>query len=153
MLNSTKVCIGLKLILCFSHRLLCLVLDEKIANYILKNKDCENQAKPYYSFIMQYIGLTMDILLTASVTASPADMDSRQPILLYFRFVNEVYMLLRITGDEAKNLISKFEEQYDHNSEEMSGYNNRRCWDKCERMRLLKNDGKILSSFIINLSL
>lgn len=101
LLNSTKVCIGLKLILCFSRRLLCLVFDEKIANYILKNKDCENQAKPYISFIMQYIGLTMDILLTASVTASPADRDSRQPILLYFRFVNEVYMLLRITGDEG----------------------------------------------------
>ena len=53
----------------------------------------------------------------------------------------QIYMLLRFTADEAKDLIQRFlTENPDPNNENIVGYNNRKCWPRDGRMRLMKHD-------------
>jgi hypothetical protein len=50
-------------------------------------------------------------------------------------------MLLRFDADEAKDLIQRFlTENPDPNNENIVGYNNRKCWPRDARMRLMKHD-------------
>ena len=50
---------------------------------------------------------------------------------LYFRF----------TADEARDLIQRYlTEHPDPNNENIVGYNNRKCWPRDARMRLMKHD-------------
>lgn len=53
----------------------------------------------------------------------------------------QIYMLLRFDADEAKDLIQRFlTENPDPNNENIVGYNNRKCWPRDARMRLMKHD-------------
>lgn len=50
-------------------------------------------------------------------------------------------MLLRFDADDSKDLIQRFlTENPDPNNENIVGYNNRKCWPRDARMRLMKHD-------------
>jgi pre-mRNA-processing factor 8 len=49
--------------------------------------------------------------------------------------------LFRFTAEEAKDLIQRYlTEHPDPNNENMVGYNNKKCWPRDSRMRLMKHD-------------
>ena len=53
----------------------------------------------------------------------------------------QIYMLLRFDAEDAKDLIQRFlTENPDPNNENIVGYNNRKCWPRDARMRLMKHD-------------
>jgi len=53
----------------------------------------------------------------------------------YLNFFN------RFTADEAKDLIQRYlTEHPDPNNENIVGYNNKKCWPRDARMRLMKHD-------------
>ena len=57
------------------------------------------------------------------------------------RYTDRVYMLLRFEADESRDLIQRFLlERPDPNNENIVGYNNKKCWPRDARMRLMKHD-------------
>lgn len=63
----------------------------------------------------------------------------RHPIRLYTRYVDKIYMLFRFDAEEARDLIQRYlTEHPDPNNENVVGYNNRKCWPRDQRMRLMK---------------
>lgn len=67
----------------------------------------------------------------------------RHPIRLYTRYVDKIYMLFRFDAEEARDLIQRYlTEHPDPNNENVVGYNNRKCWPRDQRMRLMKVRGK-----------
>jgi pre-mRNA-processing factor 8 len=109
------------------------------------------------SFVFQYYGLVLDLLLLGLTRASdiagppaapneylayasPA-VEARHPLRLYTRYLDKVYVLLRFEGDEARELVTRYlTEHPDPNNENVVGYNNKKCWPRDARMRLLKAD-------------
>lgn len=50
-------------------------------------------------------------------------------------------MFYRFTAEEAKDLIQRYlTEHPDPNNENIVGYNNKKCWPRDARMRLMKHD-------------
>ncbi len=50
-------------------------------------------------------------------------------------------MLFRFTAEEARDLIQRYlTENPDPNNENIVGYNNKKCWPRDARMRLMKHD-------------
>ena len=90
------------------------------ALYSLTCASLPSPAAPY----LQYYGLILDLLLLgltrASELAGPPQLpnefltfrdvktETRHPIRLYTRYITHVYMLLRFTADEAKDLIQRY---------------------------------------------
>ena len=65
----------------------------------------------------------------------------RHPIRLYSRTIDKLHILLRFSADESKDLIQRYlTEHPDPNNENIVGYNNRKCWPRDARMRLMKHD-------------
>jgi len=65
----------------------------------------------------------------------------RHPIRLYSRNIDKVHVLLRFSEEESKDLIQRYlTEHPDPNNENIVGYNNRKCWPRDARMRLMKRD-------------
>lgn len=51
------------------------------------------------------------------------------------------YTLFRFSADEARDLIQRYlTEHPDPNNENIVGYNNKKCWPRDARMRLMKHD-------------
>lgn len=49
--------------------------------------------------------------------------------------------LLRFSAEEARDLIQRYlTEHPDPNNENIVGYNNKKCWPRDARMRLMKHD-------------
>ena len=49
--------------------------------------------------------------------------------------------MFRFTAEEAKDLIQRYlTEHPDPNNENIVGYNNKKCWPRDARMRLMKHD-------------
>ena len=111
----------------------------------------------FASFITQYYGLVLDLLLLgltrASELAGPpqlpheflsfrdAGTEARHPIRLYGRYLDRAHILFRFTADEARDLIARYlTEHPDPNNENIVGYNNKKCWPRDARMRLMKHD-------------
>ena len=77
----------------------------------------------FASFVFQYYGLVLDLLLLgltrASEIAGPpqlpneylayrdAQTETRHPIRLYTRYVDQVYFLLRFDAEDARDLIQR----------------------------------------------
>ena len=60
---------------------------------------------------------------------------------MYTRYGDKIFFLLRFTAEEARDLIQRYlTEHPDPNNENMVGYNNRKCWPRDARMRLMKHD-------------
>lgn len=153
------------------NRLLRLIVDSNIADYItakmnvsLSYKDMTHvnqygliRGLQFSSFVYQYYGLMMDLLLLglprASQLAGPPqqpndflqfadeETETGHPIRLYIRYFDRVHILFRFTATESKDLIQRFlMENPDPNFENVVGYNNKKCWPRDSRMRLVRHD-------------
>ncbi|CEP01163.1 unnamed protein product (mitochondrion) [Plasmodiophora brassicae] len=153
------------------NRLLRLIVDHNIADYmtaknnvVLVYKDMSHtnsygliRGLQFSSFIAQFYGLVLDLLVLgltrASDIAGPpgapnefltypsVSVETRHPIRLYSRYVDRFHMLLRLTADEARDLIQRYlTEHPDPNNENVVGYKTKKCWPRDCRMRLMKHD-------------
>ncbi|KAL0079353.1 splicing factor Prp8 [Phycomyces blakesleeanus] len=152
-------------------RLLRLILDHNLADYataknnvVLNYKDMNHvnafgliRGLQFASFIFQYYGLVLDLLVLglhrASEMAGPPQLpndflqyrdvttETRHPIRLYSRYIDRLHIFFRFTADEARDLIQRYlTEHPDPNFENIVGYNNKKCWPRDCRMRLMKHD-------------
>eukprot|EP00898_Chlorokybus_atmophyticus_P000280 jgi/Chlat1/1252/Chrsp115S01693 len=153
------------------NRLLRLIVDHNIADYmtaknniVISYKDMSHtnsygliRGLQFASFIVQYYGLVLDLLLLGLTRASelagppqtPNDFasfrdiktETRHPIRMYSRYIDRLHILFRFTHEEARDLIQRYlTEHPDPNNENIVGYNNRKCWPRDARMRLMKHD-------------
>jgi len=160
-----------KIDLTMLNRLLRLIVDHNIADYITaKNnvvvsyKDMSHtnsygliRGLQFASFVSQYYGLVLDLLVLgltrASEIAGPPQMpnefinhrdvatETRHPIRLYSRYIDKLHILFKFTKEESKDLIQRYlTEHPDPNNENLVGYNNKKCWPRDSRMRLMKHD-------------
>lgn len=153
------------------NRLLRLIVDHNIADYmttknniVINYKDMNHtnsygliHGLQFTSFIFQYYGLVLDLLVLgltrASEFAGPAsqpnefmtfkdrETEVKHPIRLYFRYIDQLYIVFKFTADEARDLVQRYlTENPDPNNENIVGYNNKKCWPRDCRMRLMKHD-------------
>jgi pre-mRNA-processing factor 8 len=146
-----------KMDLTFLNRPLRLIVDHSIADYmsaknniVINYKDTNHtnsygiiRVLQFSSFVVQYYGLVLDLLVLglqrAWEMAGPpqlpnnflsfqnVDIEGAHPIRLYSRYVDRVHMLFRFTADEAKDLIQRYlTEHPDPNNENNVGYNNKK---------------------------
>ncbi|KAG1765663.1 ribonuclease H-like domain-containing protein [Suillus occidentalis] len=66
--------------------------------------------------------------------------ETRYPIRLYSRYVDRLCILFRFSADEAKDLIQRYLSANPDPTNNVIGYNNKRCWPRDCRMRLIKHD-------------
>lgn len=160
-----------KIDLTLLNRLLRLIMDHNLADYIsaknnvqLTYKDMNHvnsygmiRGLQFSGFVFQYYGLVLDLLLLglnrASEIAGPPqspndflqfrdrETESKHPIRLYTRYIDKIWVFLRFTADESRDLIQRFlTEQPDPNFENVIGYKSKRCWPRDSRMRLMRHD-------------
>ncbi|KAK0270700.1 pre-mRNA-splicing factor 8 [Friedmanniomyces endolithicus] len=153
------------------NRLLRLIMDHNLADYIssknnvqLNYKDMNHtnaygmiRGLQFSAFVFQYYGLIIDLLLLGLQRATdmagppnaPNDFlqfrdratEARHPIRLYTRYVDKIWIFLRFSADESRDLIQRFlTEQPDPNFENVIGYKNKKCWPRDSRMRLMRHD-------------
>ncbi|EGG17135.1 pre-mRNA processing factor 8 [Cavenderia fasciculata] len=111
----------------------------------------------FASFIVQFYGLVLDLLILglnrASEIAGPPQLpnpfltykdvetETKHPIRLYQRYVDKLYVVFKFSSDETRDLIQKYMSEHpDPNNENVVGYNNKKCWPRDCRMRLMKHD-------------
>ena len=160
-----------KMDLTLMNRLLRLVVDHNLADYmtaknniVINFKDMNHtnsygliRGLQFASFMFQYYGLVLDILILGLTRASEiagapehpnaylafkdTEVETQHPIRMYTRYIDEVYMLLKFDQDESRDLIQRYlTEHPDPNNENIVGYNNKKCWPRDARMRLMKHD-------------
>lgn len=63
-------------------------------------------------------------------------------VKLFLRhFLSHCCILIRFSADDARDLIQRYlTEHPDPNNENIVGYNNKKCWPRDARMRLMKHD-------------
>ncbi|KAH3674624.1 hypothetical protein WICMUC_003170 [Wickerhamomyces mucosus] len=171
MLQTTLNKVAEKIDFTLLNRLLRLIMDQNIADYITaKNnigitfKDMSHINKyglirglQFSSFVFQYYGLVLDLLILgldrANELAGPSNIpneflqfksleqETSSPIRLYSRYIDKIHIFFRFEEEEAQDLVQEFlSENPDPNFENIIGYNNRRCWPKDSRMRLMRQD-------------
>ena len=160
-----------KIDLTLLNRLLRLIMDHNLADYITSKNNVQLNYKDmnhtnsygmirglqFSAFIFQYYGLVLDLLLLglqraseiAGPPQSPNDFlqfrdrktETRHPIRLYTRYIDRIWVFLRFSADESRDLIQRFlTEQPDPNFENVIGYRNKKCWPRDSRMRLMRHD-------------
>ncbi|KAJ0161190.1 Pre-mRNA-processing-splicing factor 8, partial [Colletotrichum tanaceti] len=160
-----------KIELTLLNSLLRLIMDHNLADYItaknnvqLTYKDMNHvnsygmiRGLQFSAFVFQYYGLVLDLLLLgpqrASEIAGPPqspndflqfrdkETETRHPIRLYTRYIDKIWVFLRFTADESRDLIQRFlTEQPDPNFENVIGYKSKKCWPRDSRMRLMRHD-------------
>lgn len=160
-----------KIDLTLMNRLLRLVVDHNIADYItaknnivLNYKDMSHtnsygliRGLGFASFVFQYYGLVLDILILglsraselAGLPETPNDFlcfsdvetETQHPIRMYTRYVDQIYMYFKFDEEDSRDLIQRFLTDHpDPNNENVVGYNNKKCWPRDARMRLMKHD-------------
>ena len=157
--------------LTFLNFMLRLVVDHNLADYMTaKNnvklcfKDMSHlnsygliHGLQFTSFIAQYMGLLVDLLLLGMrraselagppqfpndfLTFSSVDDEARHPIRFYQRYARRIHILFKFTEEEARDLIKSFlSDNPDPNNQNIVNYNNKKCWPRDARMRLVKHD-------------
>ena len=160
-----------KIDLTLLNRLLRLIMDHNLADYITSKNNVQLNYKDmnhtnsygmirglqFSAFVFQYYGLVLDLLLLglqraseiAGPPQSPNDFlqfrdrktETKHPIRLYTRYIDRIWVFLRFTADESRDLIQRFlTEQPDPNFENVIGYRNKKCWPRDSRMRLMRHD-------------
>ncbi|KAI6190216.1 WD repeat-containing protein 48-like protein [Aphelenchoides bicaudatus] len=111
----------------------------------------------FASFVVQFYGLVLDLLILglrrASEIAGPPQApneflayqdvatETTHPIRLYCRYIDKVWIFFRFDSEETRDLIQRYlTERPDPNNENVVGYNNKKCWPRDARMRLMKHD-------------
>ncbi|KAE8214190.1 hypothetical protein CF327_g2385 [Tilletia walkeri] len=111
----------------------------------------------FAAFIFQYYGLVLDLLILglqrASEMAGPPttpngflqyrdkNTESRHPIRLYARYIDRIHIFFKFTSEESRDLIQRYlSANPDPTNSNLIGYNNRKCWPRDCRMRLIKHD-------------
>lgn len=111
----------------------------------------------FSSFVFQFYGLVIDLLILglerASELAGPptspnsflqfknAENEKASPIRLYSRYIDKIHIFFRFESEEAEDIIQEYlSENPDPHFENVVGYNNRRCWPRESRMRLMRHD-------------
>lgn len=75
------------------------------------------------------------------MTFRDLDTEVRHPIRLYMRYIDRIFIVFKFNNDEARDLVQRYlTENPDPNNENIVGYNNKKCWPKDCRMRLMKHD-------------
>ncbi|KAI1180057.1 pre-mRNA processing splicing factor 8 [Nemania sp. FL0916] len=160
-----------KIDLTLLNRLLRLIMDHNLADYIssknnvqLTYKDMNHvnsygmiRGLQFSGFVFQYYGLVLDLLLLglnrASEIAGPPgtpndflqfrdrETETKHPIRLYTRYIDKIWVFLRFTAEDSRDLIQRFlTEQPDPNFENVIGYKSKKCWPRDSRMRLMRHD-------------
>ena len=160
-----------KIDLTLLNRLLRLIMDHNLADYITSKNNVQLSYKDmnhtnsyglirglqFSGFVFQYYGLMIDLLLLglqrasemAGPPQSPNDFlqyrdratETRHPIRLYTRYVDKIWVFMRFSADESRDLIQRFlTENPDPNFENVIGYKNKKCWPRDCRMRLMRHD-------------
>ncbi|KAF5136552.1 Pre-mRNA-processing-splicing factor 8 [Metarhizium anisopliae] len=160
-----------KMELTLLNTLLRLIMDHNLADYItaknnvqLTYKDMNHvnsygmiRGLQFSAFVFQFYGLVLDLLLLgpqrASEIAGPPqspndflqfrdrETETRHPIRLYSRYIDKIWIFLRFTAEESRDLIQRFlTEQPDPNFENVIGYKSKKCWPRDSRMRLMRHD-------------
>ncbi|KAG8533655.1 Pre-mRNA-processing-splicing factor 8 [Bacidia gigantensis] len=160
-----------KIDLTLLNRLLRLIMDHNLADYITSKNNVQLSYKDmnhtnsygmirglqFSGFVFQYYGLVLDLLLLGLQRASeiagppqgPNDFlqfrdrkaETKHPIRLYTRYIDHIWVFLRFSADESRDLIQRFlTEQPDPNFENVIGYRNKKCWPRDSRMRLMRHD-------------
>uniref|UniRef100_A0A183BZ37 MPN domain-containing protein n=1 Tax=Globodera pallida TaxID=36090 RepID=A0A183BZ37_GLOPA len=111
----------------------------------------------FASLIVQYYGLVLDLLVlglrrASEITGPPQcpneflafediATEGAHPIRLYCRYIDKVWIFFRFNAEETRDLIQRYlTEHPDPNNENIVGYNNKKCWPRDARMRLMKHD-------------
>ena len=127
-----------KMDLTLLNRLLRLIVDHNIADYmtaknnvVINYKDMNHtnsygiiRGLQFSSFVVQYYGLVMDLLIlgmyrSADMAGPPqmpndfltfqdVDTEISHPIRLYSRYVDRIHMFFRFTAEEARDLIQRY---------------------------------------------
>lgn len=160
-----------KMELTLLNSLLRLIMDHNLADYItaknnvqLTYKDMNHvnsygmiRGLQFAAFVFQYYGLVLDLLLlgpqrASEIAGSPQspndflqfrdrETECRHPIRLYSRYIDKIWVFLRFTAEESRDLIQRFlTEQPDPNFENVIGYKSKKCWPRDSRMRLMRHD-------------
>ncbi|KAH8583838.1 JAB PAD domain [Cryptosporidium sp. chipmunk genotype I] len=161
-----------KIDLTLLNRLLRLITDHNIADYITSKNNINVAYKDmnylnsygiirglqFSSFVCQYYLLIIDLLLLglsrANQIAGPPShpneflkysdkkIEMAHPIRLYCRFVDKLYITIKLSKQEIKEIIHRYlsENPEINNNQNLIGYNNKKCWPRECRMRLVKND-------------
>ncbi|PWY91095.1 PROCN-domain-containing protein [Aspergillus heteromorphus CBS 117.55] len=160
-----------KIDLTLLNRMLRLIMDHNLADYITSKNNVQLSYKDmnhtngygmirglqFSGFVFQYYGLMIDLLLLglqrasemAGPPQSPNDFlqfrdratETKHPIRLYTRYVDKIWVFLRFSADESRDLIQRFlTENPDPNFENVIGYKNKKCWPRDCRMRLMRHD-------------
>lgn len=131
------------------------VLNFKDMSYV--NKYGLIKGLQFASFVFQYYGLMVDLLILgidrANDLAGPVDepnaflhfknpdIEKRHPIKLYSRYVDKIHILFHFDEEDADDLRDEYlGENPDPNFENSIGYNNKKCWPRDFRMRLMRQD-------------
>ena len=78
---------------------------------------------------------------TTFCSSSDQETETRHPIRLYSRYIDKIWVFLRFTAEESRDLIQRFlTEQPDPNFENVIGYKSKKCWPRDSRMRLMRHD-------------
>lgn len=89
-----------------------------------------------------YLSLRRSICFshTRYVHVQDVESETRHPIRLYSRYIDRVHIFFRFTAEECRDLIQRYlTEHPDPNNENIVGYNNKKCWPRDARMRLMKH--------------
>ncbi|KAF2458304.1 pre-mRNA processing splicing factor 8 [Lineolata rhizophorae] len=127
-----------KIDLTFLNRLLRLIMDHNLADYITSKNNVQLNYKDmnhvnsyglirglqFSAFVFQYYGLVIDLLLLglqrasemAGPPQSPNDFlqfrdraaETRHPIRLYTRYIDRIWIFFRFTAEESRDLIQRF---------------------------------------------
>ncbi|KAL3228560.1 Pre-mRNA-splicing factor 8 [Nakaseomyces bracarensis] len=153
------------------NRLLRLIMDPNLADYmiaknnvILNYKDMSYVNKcgiirglQFASFIYQFYGLVLDLLILgqdrASEIAGEANspnefmqykselIEQKNPIKYYMRYLDKIYIVFHLHEKEADDLVFNYlSENPDPNFEAITNYPNKKCWPRDKRMRLIRQD-------------
>ncbi|ORY80504.1 PRP8 premRNA processing factor 8-like protein putative [Protomyces lactucae-debilis] len=160
-----------KIDLTLLSRLTGLIMDANLSAYctaknniVLTYKDMSHtnsygliRGLQFSSFIVQYYGLILDILMLglhrATEIAGPPNMpndflqfkdratETRHPIRLYTRYIDKIHVVFKFGPEDSRDLIQRYlSESPDPNFESVVGYHNKSCWPRDCRMRLMKRD-------------
>lgn len=169
MLETSVAKIAENMDLTVANRLLRLVVDPQIADYItsknnvaLSYKDMQHvnqqgliRGLQFASFVFQFYGLAVDLLLLglerAQELAGPPEAphgflqgdtgDGDNPIRMYVRNLDRVHIFFRFDSATGDELTGAYLGQNpDPNFENAVGYGNKRCWPRDQRMRLVRRD-------------